>query len=96
MRQLLVIGLGLLMSACAHEQIQIDRELALKLADKPAVQVVQAPPQTINVNVNTVPTQASAPYRDGSVDDRKNCTTSPVYKVTGELDHLEKSCYGTN
>jgi len=56
MKQLLLTAsmlyIGVMLSSCAHERTEMDRELALKLADRPQVQVIQSPPAHVNVTVN--------------------------------------------
>jgi len=99
MKSLTLIALALTLSACAttHEQTTLDRELALKLADRPTV--IAAAQPIINVNnysggghtPTAAPYQASQPF----VDDRtKNCTDTKQYDNDGQVIGTKRICFG--
>lgn len=104
MKQLLVLVTGLFLSACAHETTTMDRELALKLADRPAVHVIQAAPAAapiVNVNINGGGGQsthlASQPVIEAPLEDtRTNCMESPIYNSAGGLVRMQRHCFGGN
>lgn len=85
------IAMALSLAACAHETTTMDRELALKLADKTPV-IVQSAPPVINVNYNS----GSAPQPQPIVNDpsKEACNMSPDYDVNGNLKGYVKHCYG--
>jgi hypothetical protein len=103
------IPMFFLLAACAHERTEIDRELVLKLADRPQVQVVQAPaqaPQTINLNVNTQPYSGQSvattsndyspviiPETDPHPYGKEKCMEMPVYNASGVLMRYKQSCF---
>ena len=107
---LTVILMAAGLSACAstHERTEMDRELALKLADKTPV-VVTAPAPVVNVNNYAAP-QASyqstqAPSSDETVirtaqelavmqAGQENCTMSPQYDWQGNLIRTVRRCFG--
>lgn len=91
MKQLLILA-ALFLSACAHETTTMDRELALKLADKSPV-IVQSAPTAVNIynGGGGFHTAQTAP-----VDDREQCMNSPVYTMTGQFSHYVKQCFGAH
>ena len=99
MKTLTLIALALTLSACGHATTTLDRELALKLADKTPVVLTQAAP-TINVNNyngNAAPQSVqqdkyAEAYANGT-DTRTNCMLSPVY-VNGAFSHNVRNCMG--
>lgn len=106
MKYVTALTLGLLLSACAHETTTMDRELALKLVDRPQV-VVAAPsaPPVFNVSFNNQggssvgtkpkfdPTQ---PYEIGQPAIAQSpCRQSPVFDVNGNFERMEKHCFGS-
>jgi hypothetical protein len=49
----LLTCVSLFLVGCGHATTKMDRELALKLADRPQVHVVNPAPTTVNVNINS-------------------------------------------
>jgi len=94
MKQLLFIPIALWISACAttHEVTTMDRELALKLADKTPVIAQTAPPV---INIYNGSNQVSAPVADQANVSRAGCGEHPVYDVFGNLKGTERHCYGS-
>lgn len=103
MKKLTLIAMAILLSACAHEKTTMDRELALKLADRPQVILANNPAPVVNVN-NYIGGQQrqsydqSAPARDehdysgqewggGTMD--HPCINNPVTDAHGvtSIDH---------
>lgn len=102
--------LALWLIGCGHATTKMDRELALKLADKSPV-IVTAPAPVINVN-NYNGGQSSQPtvqQRDISSGDfeavdrsavdatgraQENCVNSPVYNSAGDLVNTVRRCFG--
>lgn len=83
----LLLAIGL--TACGHEMTKMDRELALKLADRQPVVIAAAPAPVINIyNGQTTTSPQSA------IDDRKTCNQSPVYDIQGHQTGVEKHCFG--
>lgn len=88
-RTILVSTMALLMAACAHETTTMDRELALKIADKAPV-IVQSAAPVVNV------------YNGGNFGHQQDqsssvaCNDSPVYGPGGVIMRYEKHCYGGN
>ena len=106
MKNLAILAM-LFLSACAHDRTEMDRELALKLADKtPVIVTASAPAPVVNIFNGGQQTQnhaaqssqgyppSMATNPDGSQDERKGCRTAPVFTVMGQLDHYEKHCFG--
>lgn len=77
MRKIILL---VLCSACAHETTTMDRELALKLADRP-ITVVQSAPPVVNLNFN-----------GGSSAERPTCYQIPIYSLSGEVLKNETIC----
>ncbi len=69
----------LILSACSHETTTMDRELALKLADRP-VTVISGQPSIVNVNIGGRPEQVSS------------CYETPIYGISGEFLRNDKQC----
>ena len=99
MKTLTLITLALTLTACGHATTTLDRELALKLADRPQVIVASSPAPIINVNnysggghtPTAAPYQASQPF----VDDRtKNCTDTKQYDNDGQVIGTKRICFG--
>jgi hypothetical protein len=96
MKTLILVAMALGLSACAHETTTIDRELALKLADRPQVVVASSPAPIVNVNnYNGVaqqqqrePQQADVPRYD------QQCRQSPTFDIQGNQTGTEKHCFG--
>ena len=113
MKYVSLIALSLYLTACAttHETTTLDRELALKLADRPTVVMQASPPVVINVNNGTSPQSQQAPTappatstvseyatEDGTrmiADDRTNCMNSPEYNINGVLTGYRRMCFGS-
>ena len=100
MRTLLV--LSMVLSACAHETTTMDRELALKLADRPAVQVIQSAPPVVNVNVtNNTGATHSSQRQDDNWDRAQNqvpnvaqvCKDVPNYDSNYQISGYTKQCF---
>lgn len=94
--RILFLVAALSLTACGHEMTKLDRELALKLADRPTV-VASAQPVIINVNNGASSPQAQdvKPF-SAYQDDRQNCRQSPSYDVNGNITGYEKHCFGGN
>lgn len=101
MKSILLLSF-LSLAACAHETTTMDRELALKLADK-NVQIVQAAPPVININnyggggyqqsAPAVTTDHSQCLSGG--DCGAGCTRSASYSTSGQLLGYKRVCFGS-
>lgn len=90
MKWILVFGAASFLSACAHETTTMDRELALKLADREPVVIASAPP-TININVNG----GAVSTASADQENHNGCRSFPVYSArTGQIYKYEEHCYG--
>ena len=100
MKPLLLVCLALFFVGCSsdpilHETTTMDRELALKIADRaPVIVTPAAPAPIINISYN-----GSAPSGAPSLpldleDTRTNCMNSPVYTMQGQFSHYVKRCFG--
>lgn len=89
MKALTLILIALNLTACGHAQTTMDREIALKLADR-QIQVIQAQAPAINVNNYIAPTQARQPQtnQNGQV-----CTTTPIYNLDGSFSYNDTQCF---
>ena len=114
MKRISIAVLALALTACAsdpvapvtHETTTMDRELALKLADRPTVIVAPAAPApVVNVNNYNGGTQAVASHgpwekfqpqepADDGEDTRTQCIESPVYSTGGVLLRTQRRCFG--
>lgn len=90
-----MIALGAI--GCAHERTEMDRELALKLADKTPV-IVQSNPAPVVVNVGTQQSPSPQAVEEGLVaptEDQlvsKICTTKPIYNIYGQFVRNATAC----
>lgn len=107
MKTLTLILLALSMAACAsHPTTEMDRELALKLADKTPV-VVTAPAPVINVNNYNGGGQAGDYASNLSHDNirpeaiaeaaaaQQNCSYIPQYDLNGQFLSTIRKCFGS-
>ena len=107
MKALTLITLALTLTACGHATTTLDRELALKLADKSPI-IVSTPAPIINVNnyngqqspnqQASQPMPASEPETFANkngvpVESLSNCVDSPVYSTSGVLERYVHHCF---
>jgi len=105
MKRILFVLATLALSACAHETTTLDRELALKLADRPPVMVQSAPPVVVNVNNGVAgassngaglePSRTGFYYADGTPDNRTDCAMTNSWGVDGRLQQI-RQCFGSH
>lgn len=108
MKTLLVLCF-LSLGACAHETTTMDRELALKLADRPQVIVASSPAPIVNVNIGSNGSSGGSGGSGGISaapmtyipeapleDTRTNCMESPIYNSSGKLLRMQRHCFGGN
>jgi len=94
MKPIKLIILLLMLSACAHETTTLDRELALKLADRPQVVMANNPAPIVNVNINsTLPNNSNYPLQQDLAESNGNCMESPTYNIDGSFDKYVKQCF---
>lgn len=91
MKKLILALSALNLIGCGHATTEMDRELALKLADQAPVVVASQPAPTINIYNGG---QTQAPQQAAPVDNRQNCMESPVYNMQGQFTHYKKRCFG--
>jgi len=108
MKSLYALPIFLLLAACAttYPTTEMDRELALKLADRPTV--IAAAQPIINVNnyngqqspnqQASQPMPASEPETFANkngvpVESLSNCVDSPVYSTSGVLERYVHHCF---
>ena len=93
-----VMALGVLLSACAHERTEMDRELALKLVDKAGrVEIIHTGSPMVSVTNTsgaTAPTYAPVATVERPLEEA-NCINSPVYNMNGQLLNYVKNCFGS-
>lgn len=86
------------LTACGHATTTMDRELALELAKRPPVPMMQSPPVTINLNLNGVPqalSSAEQPEQPEQQVAQSSCKAFPVYDPAGAFTgRYEQHCYG--
>lgn len=103
----IIMGLTLvLLSGCAHETTQLDREALLKIIDnskaQPANIIVtpSAPAPIVNVTQNNngqgltpaeAEYQASIPYAQQPAT--SVCKSFPTYDINGKFTHNDVRCY---
>ena len=110
MKHLTLIPIALFMIGCGHATTQMDRELALKLVERPQVEVMHPAPTIVNVNVNhgqpqrqpAEQTEVAGPWTkyqsqdaEEIADTRTNCMDSPVYNMQGKLVSHKRHCFGS-
>lgn len=88
-----IIALSLipLLTACAHERTEMDRELALKLVDKAGrIEIVQ----TINgAGAQPLLGAANATQAQYQQDTHQTCTQTPIYDSWGRYVRTTNNCF---
>lgn len=101
-RILLAAMVAAMFQGCAsepatHETTTMDRELALKLADRQPVIVAPAAPAPV-VNVNNYNGGTHGPWEKyqptAQAGEPTQCVNSPNYDINGALSGYTKRCFG--
>lgn len=94
MKLSILIGLAALTSACAHETTTMDREMALILAKRGDMHVVQATPPVINIYNGGLNAAGTAAPEPSAAVKETACVDSPVYSYEGKLLRYKQNCFG--
>lgn len=93
----LLVGITILLSACAHETTTMDRELALKIVERTGrIEIVQSGGAPLLGPVGQAPQQQTTQGTEilNQNDGQSHvCRSQPIYSLEGQLLRTAVNCF---